>query len=191
MILVPILLALPLQAEQLGELPIPDGIAGDGSALGLFFGGVAATLWLLERLVHYRRVGSPESTAEAIAEKVHQELTDQEVAAVSAAVAEQLGDMPELVEELHKWHDREDPDRPGWKIWWVPSKTLNDLKDVATRQSEIDKDLLAALERRAELDRMMMATLETVTRSAANAAAEARAAREAVEQLRAAGGGGP
>ena len=36
-------------------------------------------------------------------------------------------------EDLYEWHAREDPDKPGWKIWWVSSKDQEHLIEVLDR----------------------------------------------------------
>jgi hypothetical protein len=168
-------LALAQLPEVLPDV-IPDGITGQSPA---FYAGVVLALWLVERVFGYVVQFRKDVTPESLAKAVKQSLTTTELDAMRLELAKALHDDPkteEIVRKvgvLHEWHDREDPERPGWKIWWTSSKDYKALLEVARRQTELDRELLAALERRAELDRMMMNTLDTVTRAAANMTREA------------------
>jgi len=161
---------------------IPDGIAGQSPA---FYAGVLLALWLVERVFGYVVQFRKDVTPENLAKAVKQSLTTTELDAMRQELAAVLQEDPNAqrmarqLGVLYEWHDREDPERPGWKIWWTSSKDYKKLVEVAERQSQLDRDLLGALDRRAELDRMMMNTLETVTRAAVQAGADAAAARNA------------
>lgn len=162
---------------------IPDGISEGPTAA--FYAGILAAVWAFERAASYwTQFKKPAVTAAAIAKAVKEELTSAELAAmklvVSDALEEHLETIGEQVSILYEWHDREDPDRPGWKIWWVSSRDFKKLLEVAERQTELDKELLRALDRREELDRLLIATLETIQRSSALAASKAETTNQSV-----------
>ena len=179
--LVPFLFFAWPQADQL----IPPGIADKSPA---FWAGAVAVLWIVERVFGYALQFRKELTPENVALAVKQSLTTSELEAMRAELAQalqadqQAQTMARQIGILFEWHNREDPERPGWKIWWTSSKDFKKLIELSERQSQIDRDLLAALDRRAELDRMMMSTLEQVSRASSTAASEAALARAVVRQ---------